>query len=127
VLHGPYGEDGTVQGLFELAAVPYVGAGVAASAASMDKAMMKALFARAGLPQWSTASSSGATGGRGPLPRGAGAARLREAGEPGIERGGEKGAGGGRVCPALDAAFAYDRKVIVEEGSRPGDRGLGPG
>jgi D-alanine-D-alanine ligase len=51
VLHGPYGEDGTVQGLFELAAVPYVGAGVAASAAAMDKEMMKALFARAGLPQ----------------------------------------------------------------------------
>jgi D-alanine-D-alanine ligase len=51
VLHGPYGEDGTVQGLLELAAVPYVGSGVAASAASMDKAMMKALFERAGLPQ----------------------------------------------------------------------------
>ena len=51
VLHGTYGEDGTVQGLFELAAVPYVGAGVAASAASMDKEMMKALFAQAGLPQ----------------------------------------------------------------------------
>ena len=51
VLHGPYGEDGTVQGLFELAGVPYVGSGVAASAAAMDKAMMKALFAEAGLPQ----------------------------------------------------------------------------
>ena len=51
VLHGTFGEDGTVQGLFELAAVPYVGAGVAASAAAMDKAMMKSLFAHAGLPQ----------------------------------------------------------------------------
>jgi D-alanine-D-alanine ligase len=51
VLHGTYGEDGTMQGLFELAGVPYVGAGVAASAVSMDKALMKALFARAGLPQ----------------------------------------------------------------------------
>ncbi|HEX2172981.1 MAG TPA: D-alanine--D-alanine ligase family protein [Dehalococcoidia bacterium] len=50
VLHGPYGEDGTVQGLFELAGIPYVGAGVAASAVGMDKAMMKALFRDAGLP-----------------------------------------------------------------------------
>ncbi|HSB60910.1 MAG TPA: D-alanine--D-alanine ligase A, partial [Vicinamibacteria bacterium] len=51
VLHGTFGEDGTVQGLFELAAVPYVGSGVVASAASMDKEIMKALFAHAGLPQ----------------------------------------------------------------------------
>jgi D-alanine-D-alanine ligase len=41
VLHGPYGEDGTIQGLLELANVPYVGAGVLASAVGMDKAMMK--------------------------------------------------------------------------------------
>lgn len=51
VLHGPFGEDGTVQGLFELLNVPYVGAGVLASAVGMDKAMMKAVFAQAGLPQ----------------------------------------------------------------------------
>ncbi|MCL4847020.1 MAG: D-alanine--D-alanine ligase [Acidobacteria bacterium] len=49
VLHGPYGEDGTVQGLFELANVPYVGAGVLASAAGMDKAVAKVLFAARGL------------------------------------------------------------------------------
>jgi D-alanine-D-alanine ligase len=51
VLHGTYGEDGTVQGLLELAGVPYVGAGVAASAASMDKELAKAIFATAGVPQ----------------------------------------------------------------------------
>ena len=51
VLHGPFGEDGTVQGLLELGAVPYVGSGVLASAAGMDKAAMKALFAARGLPQ----------------------------------------------------------------------------
>src|SRR5687768_16041849 len=51
VLHGTYGEDGTMQGLLELAAVPFVGAGCAASAAGMDKALMKALFAHAGLTQ----------------------------------------------------------------------------
>ena len=50
VLHGPYGEDGTVQGLLELANVPYVGAGVLASAVGMDKAIMKVLFAARGLP-----------------------------------------------------------------------------
>ena len=50
VLHGPYGEDGTVQGLLELAGVPYVGAGVLASAVGMDKATMKLVFAARGLP-----------------------------------------------------------------------------
>ncbi|HYT76138.1 MAG TPA: D-alanine--D-alanine ligase family protein [Vicinamibacterales bacterium] len=50
VLHGPYGEDGTIQGLLELANIPYVGAGVLASAVGMDKAVMKLLFAARGLP-----------------------------------------------------------------------------
>ncbi len=50
VLHGPYGEDGTIQGLLELAGVPYVGAGVLASAVSMDKEYMKLIFAARGLP-----------------------------------------------------------------------------
>jgi D-alanine-D-alanine ligase len=50
VLHGPYGEDGTIQGLLELAGVPYVGAGVFASAAGMDKEFTKKLLAAEGLP-----------------------------------------------------------------------------
>jgi D-alanine-D-alanine ligase len=50
LLHGPYGEDGTLQGLLELAGVPYVGSGVFASAAAMDKGHMKALLQAAGLP-----------------------------------------------------------------------------
>jgi D-alanine-D-alanine ligase len=50
VLHGPYGEDGTVQGLLELANVPYVGAGVLAAAVGMDKAAMRLVFAACGLP-----------------------------------------------------------------------------
>jgi D-alanine-D-alanine ligase len=50
LLHGPYGEDGTLQGLLELAGVPYVGSGVFASAAAMDKGHMKALLQGAGLP-----------------------------------------------------------------------------
>jgi D-alanine-D-alanine ligase len=51
VLHGTYGEDGTVQGLLEIADIPYVGAGVMASAVGMDKVMMKKVFAQEGLPQ----------------------------------------------------------------------------
>ena len=50
VLHGTYGEDGTIQGLLELANVPYVGCGVLGSAAGMDKAVMKKLFSASGLP-----------------------------------------------------------------------------
>ena len=50
VLHGPYGEDGTLQGLLELAGVPYVGSGVLSSAVAMDKAAMKVMLAGAGLP-----------------------------------------------------------------------------
>jgi len=50
VLHGPYGEDGTIQGLLDLAHVPYVGAGVLGSAVGMDKVIQKQLFERAGLP-----------------------------------------------------------------------------
>jgi len=50
LLHGPYGEDGTIQGLLELAGLPYVGSGVVGSAVGMDKVMMKRAFAAAGLP-----------------------------------------------------------------------------
>lgn len=51
LLHGTFGEDGTIQGLFEMANIPYVGAGVLASAVGMDKIIMKKVFAQAGLPQ----------------------------------------------------------------------------
>jgi D-alanine-D-alanine ligase len=50
VLHGTFGEDGTIQGLFEMAGIPYVGCGVLASSCGMDKVVMKALFKEAGLP-----------------------------------------------------------------------------
>ena len=49
ILHGPYGEDGTIQGLFEMIAISYVGSGVLASAVSMDKSYAKPIFAAAGL------------------------------------------------------------------------------
>jgi D-alanine-D-alanine ligase len=50
LLHGPYGEDGTIQGLFEMAGLPYIGCGVLASAVGMDKDVMKRIFSQAGLP-----------------------------------------------------------------------------
>ncbi len=60
VLHGPYGEDGTVQGLLELAGIPYVGAGVVGSATGMDKAIFKAVMAAHGIPvlPWKLALAS---------------------------------------------------------------------
>ena len=63
ILHGPYGEDGTIQGLLELAGVPYVGAGVFASAAGMDKEFAKKLWRLMGFPlatMWSFVPSAGA-------------------------------------------------------------------
>ena len=51
VMHGPYGEDGTIQGMLELAGIPYVGSGVLGSAAGMDKPTMKKIFAHHDLPQ----------------------------------------------------------------------------
>ncbi len=51
LLHGTFGEDGTIQGLFEMAGLPYVGAGVLASSVGMDKVAMKMMFAQVGLPQ----------------------------------------------------------------------------
>jgi len=117
VLHGPYGEDGTVQGLLELASVPYVGSGVAASAAAMDKEMMKALFAAAGVPQTRHVVLR-----RADLPRAS--ELLADLGLPlfvkpanlGSSVGVSKVKAAAELSPALEAAFAYDRKVVVEAG-----------
>jgi len=117
VLHGTYGEDGTVQGLFELAGVPYVGAGVAASAASMDKAIMKSLFAQAGLPQVEhrvlTRRDAGSE-----------ASLVDELGLPVFVKPANLGSSVAvskvktrqALAPALALAFSYDRKVVVERG-----------
>ena len=117
VLHGTYGEDGTVQGLFELAGVPYVGAGVAASAASMDKAIMKSLFAQAGLAQVEhrllTRRDADAE-----------ARLLDELGLPVFVKPANLGSSVAvskvktrqALQPALALAFSYDRRVVVERG-----------
>jgi D-alanine-D-alanine ligase len=117
VLHGTFGEDGTVQGLFELAGVPYVGAGVAASAAAMDKALMKSLFAQAGLPQVEhrVLTRRDAT---------AEARLVDELGLPVFVKPANLGSSVAvskvktreALAPALALAFSYDRKVVVERG-----------
>jgi D-alanine-D-alanine ligase len=114
VLHGTYGEDGTVQGLLELAGVAYVGSGVAASAAGMDKELMKALFAQADLPQVPYRV----------LRRGDDTSTVRDLGFPMFVKPANLGSSVGvskvkheaDLAAALALAFSYDRKVIVEAG-----------
>jgi D-alanine-D-alanine ligase len=115
VLHGTYGEDGTVQGLLELAGVPYVGSGVAASAVGMDKALMKAVFGAAGLPQVAYRVL------RSPAEADAAAASLRwpvfvKPANLGSSVGISKVDGPEALGPAVTAAFAYDTKVLLEQG-----------
>src|SRR5438876_1133307 len=124
MLHGPYGEDGTIQGLFELADVPYVGAGVLASAVGMDKATMKAVFQAHGLPivehlvvtrhEWRAAPERVAR-------------RVAEAlGFPcfvkpsnlGSSVGISKVADASALPRALDEAARHDRKILVERAVR---------
>ncbi|HDP36550.1 MAG TPA: D-alanine--D-alanine ligase, partial [Candidatus Atribacteria bacterium] len=122
VLHGPYGEDGTVQGLLELANIPYVGAGVAASAISMDKDLMKTIFQQKGLPvlKWMTIKrkewqkdkeknlSLIKNGFEYPLfvkPTNLGSS-------VGITKVHEKE----ELKRAIDLASSYDRKILIEEG-----------
>jgi len=115
VLHGTFGEDGTVQGLLELAAVPYVGSGVLASAAAMDKEVMKALFAQARLPQ----APYRVLRGREPAEE----ARVLDAlGLPVFVKPANLGSSvavskvkrAADLGPALDLAFSYDLKAVVE-------------
>jgi D-alanine-D-alanine ligase len=119
VLHGPYGEDGTVQGLLELAAVPYVGSGVLASALGMDKAAMKAAFAAHGLPQTAYAVVSHFDWTRRP---GEVEPRLRDLGLPLFVKPANLGSSVGiskvkdweELPAALDTAFTFDRRAVVE-------------
>ena len=117
VLHGTFGEDGTVQGLLDLAAVPYAGSGVAASAAAMDKELMKALFTAAGVPQTPYRVL------RRPPDAGRAAVEvIEDLGLPVFVKPANLGSSVGvskvkrtaELGPALDLAFAYDRKVVVE-------------
>lgn len=122
VMHGTYGEDGTIQGLLEMAGLPYVGCGVLASSCGMDKVTMKALFREAGLPickhVWFL---------RGEWEREPDGVRERveeEIGYPCFVKPANLGSSVGisraddseSLKRAIELAAGYDRKVIVEEG-----------
>ncbi|MGE0043589.1 MAG: D-alanine--D-alanine ligase family protein [Vicinamibacterales bacterium] len=119
VLHGPYGEDGTVQGLFELANVPYVGPGVLASAVGMDKASMRLHFAAHGLPLAAWRSFTDHDWAR---RRAAVEAALAPLGLPVFVKPANLGSSVGiskvktadALAPAIAAALEFDRKVVVE-------------
>jgi len=120
VLHGPYGEDGTIQGLLELANLPYVGAGVLASAVGMDKAVMKTLFAARGLPVAAFAvvlASEWARDRAGVLARLTKAFALPVFVKPanlGSSVGISKAKDAAGLEAALDLAAQFDRKIVVE-------------
>ena len=130
ILHGPFGEDGTIQGLLEMAGVPYVGAGVLASAVSLDKEYMKLVFAARGLPigPYMVVRDRDWQPGPGAGPALAAAERKRvfdaiaELGFPvfvkpargGSSIGTSKAHDQAAVIEAIEVARRYDPKVLVE-------------
>lgn len=120
ILHGPYGEDGTVQGLLELANVPYVGAGVAASAIGMDKVLMKYVFSAHGLPSCDWRLVVGHQWGRerddilGRLERALGFPMFVKPANLGSSVGISKAKDPPSLRAAIDLAGSFDRKIIVE-------------
>jgi len=123
VLHGPFGEDGTVQGLLELLDVPYVGSGVLASAACLDKVVAKDLMARAGLAQVDYAGVSAARWSDDPDGvlaelAGLGLPVFVKPAHLGSSVGIAKVVEAGELAGALDSAFGHDPCVIVEAMSR---------
>jgi D-alanine-D-alanine ligase len=119
VLHGPFGEDGTIQGLLELLDVPYVGAGVLASSLCMDKVVFKEVLAAAGVPQVGYAAVREARWRSEPGPV---RSQLAELGLPVFVKPARLGSSVGivkvseadAVPAALDIAFGHDGLVIVE-------------
>jgi D-alanine-D-alanine ligase len=120
VLHGPFGEDGTVQGLLELANVPYVGAGVLGSAVGMDKAVMKTLFAAQGLPivkhlvilrhDWVARASTIS----GEVARTLGYPVFAKPANLGSSVGISKAKSDRELTTSIELAFEFDRKIVVE-------------
>lgn len=119
ILHGPYGEDGTVQGLLELANIAYVGPGVLASAAGMDKAVMKVLFASRGLPVCDWHGFVRAEWDRN---RAAVMKKIEKLGLPVFVKPANLGSSVGiskvkspaELLRAIELALQFDRKVVVE-------------
>ncbi|RZU42001.1 D-alanine--D-alanine ligase family protein [Edaphobacter modestus] len=122
VLHGTFGEDGTIQGLFELADIAYVGSGVLGSAAGMDKAVMKKLFAAAGLPQtpWiSVLRSEWRTKPKACTKKIEATLRYPVFVKPanlGSSVGISKVHDRSELAAAMDEAASFDRKLVIEQG-----------
>ncbi len=132
MLHGPWGEDGTIQGMLEMAGVRYVGAGVLASAVSMDKSYMKVVLGAAGLPLMPSLTVTSRE-----WAADADAVRRRtdEQGYPAFVKPARGGSSMGiskvrrleELDAALEAAFEHDPKVLVEasaEGAREVECGV---
>lgn len=122
VLHGTFGEDGTIQGLFELAGIAYVGSGVLGSAAGMDKDVMKRLFAEAGLPivkdvtllraDWEKSPRKAISVVEKALKYPVFVKPANLGSSVGISKAHDRA----ELGPALTLAAKYDRKLIVEQG-----------
>ena len=120
-LHGPFGEDGTLQGLLEMADVPYVGCGVLASSCGMDKVTMKSLFVQAGLPickhlwflrsQWKKDSAKVIR----KVMSDIGLPCFVKPANLGSSVGVSRATNRKSLTDAIDLAAEYDRKIIVEE------------
>ncbi|MDP9160401.1 MAG: D-alanine--D-alanine ligase [Acidobacteriota bacterium] len=122
VLHGTFGEDGTIQGLLELADLPYVGAGVLGSAAGMDKDVMKSLFRAAGLPivkhvtilrsEWELSSKKVVKLVQGKLRYPVFVKPANLGSSVGISKAHDRA----ELGPAIEEAARFDRKIVIEEG-----------
>jgi D-alanine-D-alanine ligase len=112
VLHGPYGEDGTIQGLFEMIGIKYVGSGVLASAVSMDKSYAKPIFAAAGL---NIAAGVVVTSKNFDLPSNLTFPLFVKPARSGSSRGTAKVKQKSDLASAVEHAFSFDTKVIIEQ------------
>src|SRR5262245_2787592 len=122
IVHGGHGEDGALQGLLEMADLPYVGSGVLGSSMGMDKDVMKRVFHEAGLPivrsraLLRSAYESDREGVLKSLPGDLGYPCFVKPANTGSSVGISKAKGAADLAGALDLAFRYDRKVVVEQG-----------
>jgi D-alanine-D-alanine ligase len=121
VLHGTFGEDGTIQGLLELADIPYVGAGVLGSAAGMDKDIMKSLFIAAGIPIVKHVTTLRSAWKRDPKKIEKQVARLKypvfvKPANLGSSVGISKAHNRKELGPAIEEAAKFDRKIVIEQG-----------
>ena len=112
ILHGTYGEDGTIQGLFEMIGLRYVGSGVLASAVSMDKSYAKPIFAAAGLK---VAPGTVVTSTNFELPSNLKFPLFVKPARSGSSRGTTKVKQSSDLKAAVEAALAFDSKVIIEQ------------